>query len=203
MTFREGTVAGIPARVARVSFTGELSYEVAVPARRTAELWDALAAASVTAGIPPPVPFGVEALMTLRIEKGYLHVGADTDGTTYPADIGFDAAGRRGDDFVGRRSMQRPDAVRRGRLQLVGLLPEAADAVLAAGAHVVATGEGSDGHVSSACWSPALGRAIGLAMVRDGRSRMDETVTVDDLGRRLSARIVPPVFVDPDGSRLR
>ncbi|MCC7273011.1 MAG: (2Fe-2S)-binding protein [Alphaproteobacteria bacterium] len=198
MTFREGTVAGIPARVSRVSFTGELSYEIAVPARRTAALWDALAAAG------PMVPFGVEALMTLRIEKGYIHVGADTDGTTYPADCGFaDAVARRNDDFVGRRSMRRPDALRGGRLQLVGLLPEAADATLHAGAHVVAAGGGSDGHVSSACRSPAMGRTIALAMVRDGRARMGEAVTVDDLGKTVAARIVAPVFFDPEGTRLR
>ncbi|BBK33689.1 sarcosine oxidase subunit alpha [Stella humosa] len=204
MTFREGLVAGISARVSRVSFTGELSYEVAVPAGRTAELWDALTAAAGPAGIAPPVPFGIEALMVLRIEKGYLHVGADTDGTTYPADCGFgDVVAKRTDDFVGRRSMRRPDAVRDGRLQLVGLLPEAADAKLAAGAHIVAADEGSDGHVSSACWSPALGRSVGLAMIRNGRARLDETVTVDDLGRRLRARIVRPVFVDPDGTRLK
>jgi sarcosine oxidase subunit alpha len=198
MAFREGRVAGIPARVARVSFTGELSYEVSVPALRTTELWDALTAAG------SPMPFGVEALMTLRIEKGYLHVGADTDGTTYPADCGFAAAvARRADDFVGKRSMRRADATRPGRLQLVGLLPQAAADELRAGAHLVAADGGSDGHVSSACWSPALGRAIGLAMVRDGRARMGEPVTVDDLGRRLAARIVQPVFVDPEGARLR
>ena len=199
MTLREGHVAGIPARVSRVSFTGERSYEVAVPARRTAELWDALMAAGAA-----PVPFGIEALMTLRIEKGYLHVGADTDGTTYPDDCGFGAVvARRGDDFVGRRSMRRPDAVRAGRLQLVGLLPVTDDTALVAGAHVVAADAGSDGHVSSACWSPALGGRIALAMVRDGRARHGEVVTVDDLGRRTQARIVPPVFVDPEGARLR
>ncbi len=204
MSFREGMVAGIPARVSRVSFTGELSYEVAVAAQRTTELWDALAGATLPAGRAAPTPFGIEALMTLRIEKGYLHVGADTDGTTYPADCGFaDAVARRTDDFVGRRSMRRPDAVRAGRLQMVGLLPHWPDDVLAAGAHVVAPDEGSDGHVSSACWSPALGRSIGLAMVRDGRARMDELVTVDDLGRRVRARIVSPVFVDPEGARLK
>ncbi|WP_374440311.1 2Fe-2S iron-sulfur cluster-binding protein [Stella sp.] len=203
MSIREGQVAGIPARVARVSFTGECSFEIAVPARRTAELWDRLVAAAATAGIAPPTPFGVEALMVLRIEKGYLHVGADTDGTTYPADCGFaEVVARRTDDFVGRRSMRREDAVRAGRRQLVGLLPEGEDAALVAGAHVVAADEGSDGHVSSACWSPALGGRIALAMIRDGRGRMDEVVTVEDLGRRTRARIVPPVFLDPEGARL-
>lgn len=203
MSFREGQVAGIPARVARVSFTGECSFELSVPARRTAELWDALFVAATRAGIAAPTPFGVEALMTLRIEKGYLHVGADTDGVTYPADCGFgEVAAKRSDDFVGRRSMRREDAVRAGRRQLVGLAPVGDDAALVAGAHVVAPDQGSDGHVSSACWSPAVGGRIALAMIRDGRSRLDEVVTVEDLGRWSRARIVRPVFVDPEGARL-
>jgi len=198
MTVRDGRVAGIPARVSRVSFTGELSYEIAVPARSSDALWRALRAAG------PAVPFGIEAVMTLRIEKGYLHVGADTDGTTYPADCGFaDAVARRTDDFVGRRSMQRPDAVRPGRRQFVGLEAIAGEAALHAGAHVVAADGGSDGHVSSACFSPALGRRIALAMIRDGFARTGETVAVDDLGTTGSARIVPACFVDPDGTRLR
>ena len=83
------------------------------------------------------------------------------------------------------------------------LLPVTDDTALVAGAHVVAADAGSDGHVSSACWSPALGGRIALAMLRDGRARHGEVVTVDDLGRRTQARIVPPVFVDPEGARLR
>ncbi|MGE0717548.1 MAG: 2Fe-2S iron-sulfur cluster-binding protein [Alphaproteobacteria bacterium] len=198
MTFREGAVAGIPARVSRVSFSGELSYEIAVPARRTPELWDRLAAAG------PAVPFGIEALMTLRIEKGYVHVGADTDGTTYPADCGFaDAVARRTDDFVGRRSMRRPDALAAGRRQLVGLLPEPTDAPVHSGAHIVGTGGRSEGHVTSACRSPAFGRTICLAVLRDGRARTGEIVTLFDLGKKVSARVVPPVFFDPEGARLR
>ena len=203
MTFREGHVAGIPARAARVSFTGECSFELSVPARRTAELWDALATAAGRAGLPQPTPFGVEALMVLRIEKGYLHVGADTDGTTYPADCGFaDAVAKRQDDFVGRRSMRRQDALRTGRRQFVGLLPVTDDGALVAGAHIVAADGGSDGHVSSACWSPAVGGRIALAMIRDGGSRLDDVVTVEDLGRQTQARIVRPPFVDPEGARL-
>jgi sarcosine oxidase subunit alpha len=198
MTLREGRLAGIPVRVMRVSFTGETSYEIAVPARRTPELWEALAAAGEA------TPFGVEALMILRIEKGYLHVGADTDGTTFPQDCGFGPAmAKRADDFVGKRSAALPEAIRAGRRRLVGLLPDTPDAVPNPGAHIIGSDGRSEGHVTSACWSPVLGRAVALAMVRDGDARIGEAVTLSDLGRTNTARLVATPFIDPAGERLR
>jgi sarcosine oxidase subunit alpha len=119
MHYREGRVCGVPARVQRVSFTGELSFEIAVPWRFGEALFDAV----IEAGKPFSIaPFGVEALMVMRIEKGFLHVGADTDGTTYPQDIGFgETLAKKKGDFVGRRSSLRPSALDDDRRQLVGL----------------------------------------------------------------------------------
>ena len=201
MHWREGRIAGLPVRVMRVSFTGEASYEIQVPAGSTTELWDRLVDAGAAFGI---APFGIEALMTLRIEKGYIHVGSDSDGTTLPGDLGM-AGGiaRKTSDFVGRRSLMRPEALRDDRHQLVGILPDDPHQPLRAGAHVVAAADGrSEGYVTSACWSPALGRPIGLGMLRRGRARMGERIVLLDEGRRRDARVVAPCFVDPAGANL-
>jgi sarcosine oxidase subunit alpha len=201
MHWREGRVAGFPVRVMRVSFTGEASYEINVAARSAPALWDRLVDAGAAFGI---APFGIEALMTLRIEKGYIHVGSDSDGTTLPGDLGM-AGGiaRKASDFVGRRSLTRPEALRDDRHQLVGVLPDDAHQPLRAGAHVVAAADGrSEGYVTSACWSPALGRPIGLGMLRRGRARMGERIVLVDEGRRREARVVAPCFVDPAGANL-
>jgi sarcosine oxidase subunit alpha len=201
MHWRAGRVAGFAARVMRVSFTGEASYEINVAAREAPALWDRLVAAGGAFGL---APFGIEALMTLRIEKGYIHVGSDSDGTTLPDDLGM-AGGiaRKASDFVGRRSLMRPDALRPDRHQFVGILPEDPRVALRAGAHVVAAADGrSEGYVTSACWSPALGRPIGLGMLRRGRARLGERIVLVDEGRRRDARVVAPCFVDPAGAHL-
>lgn len=201
MTWRIGTVAGLPARVLRASFTGEASYEISVAADHATALGEALALAGTADGL---IPYGIEALMTMRIEKGFIHVGVDTDGTTLPGDVGM-AGGiaRKSSDFIGRRSLARADAVRPDRLQLVGL---ASDALLPVGAHILAgdavPGD-SHGHVSSSAWSPSLDRPIALAMLRAGRSRLGETVTLYDMGRRFRAAVIAPGVYDPAGERLR
>ena len=198
MTWCEGTVAGMNARVLRASFTGEASYEISVAARQATKLAEALRAAGA-------VPMGIEALMILRMEKGYIHIGADTDGTTLPGDIGMAGpiAGKAS-DFVGRRSLLRADATRQDRLQFVGLVSEGAQ--LPAGAHVLAPGGAvpgpTDGHVTSSAMSPNLGRPIALGLVRRGRERIGESVEVYDMGQRLRATIVEPVFIDKAGERL-
>ena len=176
-------------RLYRVSFSGELGYEIHVPARYGSALWQELLAAGEASGI---APYGLESLLVLRLEKGYLHLGAETDGTTIPADVGWgEVAGRKKADFIGKRSLARPDNQRTDRLQLVGLT--AADAgVLVAGAHLRLKGTrlGSDGWVTSAAMSPTLGRPIALAMLRGGRARLGESVTVHDLGREAAATVV-------------
>jgi sarcosine oxidase subunit alpha len=117
MHYRSGTIAGARTRIQRVSFSGELSYEVAVPWGYGRSLWEAMMLAGRRHDI---TPFGVESLMVMRIEKGFLHIGSDTDGTTYPQDLGFGPAiAKKKDDFVGRRSTQRPDGLREDRRHFV------------------------------------------------------------------------------------
>lgn len=205
MTAQRGYIGGIPARVARVSFTGELSYEIVVPWRCAGALWETLIAAGSSHGM---VPFGVEALMTLRIEKGFLHIGADTDGTTLPQDIGLGAImAKKTQDFVGRRSAYRPDGLRGDRRSFVGL--EATDgnaAPLAIGAHILPAGttqpQPGEGWVTSSTWSPTLGAPLALAMIERGEKRIGESVRVWDLGAWREARITRACRYDPQGTRL-
>lgn len=149
------------------------------------------------------VPYGTEALLLLRLEKGYLHVGLDTDGTTSPADVGWgEIALKKSSDYVGKRSLLRPDNLREDRLQLVGLQGD--DELLIPGAHVrlVGTTEGSDGWVTSAAWSPTLGTRIALALVRGGRGRAGSAVTLLDFGRSGRAQVTGTMSYDPAGERL-
>jgi sarcosine oxidase subunit alpha len=201
MSLREGRFAGVPARLYRVSFSGELGYEINVPARYGAALWTELMKAGADFGV---TPYGVETVLLLRLEKGYLHVGVDTDGTTAPADVGWgEVAAKRKGDFIGKRSLARPDNRRADRLQLVGLTDANGDA-LVAGAHLRLSGttEGSDGWVTSAAHSPALGKSIALALLRGGRARHGERVVVHDLDRRCEALVAPTTFLDAEGKRL-
>jgi sarcosine oxidase subunit alpha len=201
MTFRDGTVAGLPARVARVSFTGERSYEILIDGRRGLELWTAVLAAGAPFGI---APYGTEAMHVLRAEKGFVIVGQDTDGTVTPDDLGMGWIVRKDDsDFIGRRSLRREDTTRLGRKQLVGLL---SDQLLPEGAQLVEEDTARIpmamiGHVTSSYRSPTLDRPIALAMVARGRSRHGETVYAPLPDGTISAEIVPPVFYDPEGTR--
>jgi sarcosine oxidase subunit alpha len=203
MTFRDGTVAGVPARVARVSFTGELSYEVMVDARRGLELWEATIAAGERSrsGL---TPYGTEAMHVLRAEKGFVIVGQDTDGTVTPHDLGMGWIIRKDDsDFLGRRSLRRADTSRPDRKQLVGLMP---GSLLPEGAQLVEKDTcripmPMIGHVTSSYLSPTLDRPIALAMVERGRERHGQTVFAPLPGGTISAEIVSPVFYDAEGAR--
>lgn len=197
MTFREGKVAGIPVRVFRVSFTGEISYELCAPADRGAELWQALANAAAGAG---GLPVGVDAWMVLRTEKGYVHIGTDTDGTTTPDDIGWSHIHGRQGDFVGRRSLLRPANRASDRYQLVGLAIEGSLAMPAVGEHLKSAMAPSEGYVTSAAVSHVLGRPVAMGMVRAGSQRMGETFTLAQSAGRV--RIVERTAYDPAGARL-
>jgi sarcosine oxidase subunit alpha len=144
--------------------------------------------------------------MILRTEKGYLHVGGDTDGTTLPGDVGMDrgVAGKRA-HFVGRRSLLRPAAVDPDRLQLIGLLSVDGRTRLPVGAQVCATRPPapSQGFVTSSCFSPALGYPVALGMLRRGRQRLGERITVWHMGAPIEAAVSATPFVDAAGERLR
>jgi sarcosine oxidase subunit alpha len=201
MSFRTGTVAGIDARVLRVSYTGETSFEINVPTRRMGELWDTLMRIGQPHG---PTPVGIDAWNLLRLEKGFLHIGADTDGTTTPLNIGWDHVLRRKADFVGKRSLMRDLHKDPDRLQLVGLRASNR-AVLPIGAHLV-RGSGvdrqSDGFVTSSGASVVLGEGVAMALVHGGTARIGELVGLEHDGRRLAATIIHPARYDSEGARL-
>jgi sarcosine oxidase subunit alpha len=203
MRMREADVAGIPARIFRVSFSGELSYEINVSADYGLALWERLIAAGEPSGI---TPYGTEAMHVLRAEKGYIIIGQETDGSVTPVDLGLGALVAQDKDFLGRRSLVRPDTARPDRKQLVGLLPENPQEVLPEGAQVVASATGapplpSIGHVTSSYFGARIGRSFALALVQGGRARHGETVWAWLPERVVPARICPPVFYDPEGLR--
>ncbi|HEY0914596.1 MAG TPA: glycine cleavage T C-terminal barrel domain-containing protein, partial [Solimonas sp.] len=206
MSAREGRIGDVPVRVARVSFTGELGYEISVPWQYGLSLWNALLEAGKPLGI---IPFGIESLMVMRTEKGFLHVGSDTDGLTLPQDVGFGAIiDKKPEDFIGRRTTMTPDGRRTDRRQLVGLAPVDEASLLPVGGHVVdAAFKAASGHtqgwVTSSFMSPTLGRPVALALVERGRERLGEQVQVFDGGKLLPAKIVSMTAYDPEGERLR
>ncbi|MDP6970952.1 MAG: glycine cleavage T C-terminal barrel domain-containing protein, partial [Pseudomonadales bacterium] len=200
-TFRSGTLDGVPVRILRASFSGEVSFEVNVPNRYGIALWDAALERGADLGVRP---YGVEAVMVMRIEKGYLHIGSDTDGTSTPDDVGWGhVAKRKKAHFIGKRSLMRPNNTRDGRHQFVGLAPVDCSQPLVSGAHLARPGmHASDGYVTSAAYSPTLDRYVGLGLLKDGRARIGETIDVVDAGERQQARVVEPVHYDPEGTRL-
>ena len=203
MAFATGTYDGVPLRVARVSFTGDRSYELSVPVSRARSLRKRIVAAlpALGGGL-----MGSEALMILRAEKGYVIVGKDTDGAIMPHDLGQSGPRlQRKDEYIGKRSLFLPVAQDRERKQLVGLEVLSGEPPLPTGAHLVegfGKARRSLGYVTSSTWSPTLGRAIALGLVVDGAARMGERHGVYHLGAERRARIVSPVALDPEGKRL-
>ncbi len=202
MTMSESALDGVPLRVLRASFSGELGYEINVPADHVRGLIERLweRAADVEA-----VPYGIEALEIMRTEKGYIHIGTDTDGTTLPQDIGFARAiERKAANFVGRRSLLRPAARDAARFQLVALSPADRQTVLPVGAQIAAAAPPTqtEGHVTSSYWSPALGAPVALGMLARGTQRLGEKVRVHHLGLIIDAEVVKAPFIDPSGGRL-
>ena len=202
MTCREVNHGGVAMRVLRASFSGELGYEINVPAQHTQALLERLWHAGQPIGV---MPYGVEALMILRTEKGYLHVGADTDGTTFPGDVGLDRGiANKAANFVGRRSLLRPVATDPDRMQLVGLLPQDRRSRLPVGAHITqhAPPGPIEGYVTSSAFSPVLGHPVALAMLKRGSQRVGEHVTVFHLGQPFAVEVVKTPFFDVAGDRL-
>jgi sarcosine oxidase subunit alpha len=202
MTLREITDGGVAMRVLRASFGGELGYEINLPALHTQALLDRLWEIGREYGV---VPYGIEALMIMRTEKGFLHVGADTDGTTLPSDVGMDRGiAKKAANFVGRRSLLRPAAQDPDRMQLVGLLPRDRRTKLPVGAHVAASKPPApiEGFVTSSHHSPVLGHPVALCMLARGQSRIGDTLTVWHLGYSIEAEVVKTPFYDPSGERV-
>lgn len=206
MDWRDGTVAGVKARVFRISFTGELSYEVNVPAHYGRHIWQALIEAGEEFSM---TPYGTETMHVLRAEKGFIIVGQDTDGSMTPADMNMDwvVGKKKTFSFIGKRSLQRSDTGRENRKQLVGLKTVDGQAVLPEGAQVVFDAKqkipmAMQGHVTSSYYSAYLGHSIALAVVKGGLGRMGQVIycPLAD-GRIIAAEIVSSVFYDPKGER--
>jgi sarcosine oxidase subunit alpha len=197
---------GLPARLYRLSFSGELAFEIGVPADHGEAFIEALMQAGAPLGL---VPYGTEALGVLRIEKGH-PAGGELNGQTTAADLGLGRMLSKRKDFCGRVLSQRPALVDPARPVLVGLRALDAAQVLRAGAHLLPPGADAKtandlGHVTAACFSPHLGRMIGLALLSGGRARIGTRIRVFDpvRGGDAEAEVVPPVFIDPEGVRSR
>jgi len=202
MSVREGHVAGIAARVFRVSFSGAPGFEIAVPARRGYELWTTLLGAGERFGI---TPYGTEAMHVLRAEKGFIIVGQETDGSVTPIDLGLDRMVASAKWFIGKRSLARADTMRTDRKQLVGLLTEDPNVVLPEGAQLVIDPKVRPpapmvGHVTSSYFSANCGRSIALALIRSGPVHIGETVYAALDGTIVKATIHAPNFLDAPGA---
>ena len=205
MSVAAARICGVEGMVMRVSFTGELGYELNVPADYGLGVWKAVHAAGAAHGI---TCYGTETMHVLRAEKGYIIVGQDTDGTVTPDDAGLAwAVGRKKPDFVGRRSLQRQSMQAPDRKQLVGLRPRDGRTLLDEGAQVAERPDQRPpmrlvGHVTSSYQSAVLGVPIALAMVAGGRARLGQTLYVPMPGGDVAVEVVSPVFYDPKGERI-
>jgi sarcosine oxidase subunit alpha len=205
MSVREGKICGVPTRLFRMSFTGERGFEINVPADFGQSVWEAVWSEGQKHGA---CAYGTEAMHVLRVEKGYIIVGQETDGTVTTGDVGLDwAVGKNKTDFVGMRGMKRPDLVSSGRKQLVGLKTRDPKDVLDEGAQIVADPKQQVpmtmiGHVTSSYWSENCGHSLALALVVDGHSRVGETLFVPMPDRTIAVEVTGTVFVDPEGERL-
>ena len=202
LNMRQGTLLRFPVRIYRVSFTGELTYEINVPADLGPKLWEALVEVGAGEGLEP---IGLDALMQLRLEKGFLHVGTDTDGTTVPEDVGWGkVAATKQADFIGKRSLALPEHVRPDRLQLIGVRALGNEPFII-GSHLRLQGSSSptDGWITSAGIATLTREPIALALLRSGRHYLGKEVNVFDNGALLGrARVVTPMFYDPTGERM-
>ncbi|EID74118.1 MULTISPECIES: 2Fe-2S iron-sulfur cluster-binding protein [Rhodococcus] len=208
MAWRETSLGGVHVRVARISFSGELAFEVNVDGWHAPAVWARLIAAGEKFDI---TPYGTETMHVLRAEKGYPIIGQDTDGTVTPQDLGMSwAVSKKKRDFIGKRSFTRAENQNPLRKQFVGLLPLDKQTVLPEGAQIIE--EALDGilppapvpmlgHVTSSYLSAELGRPFGLALVKGGRARLGDTLHVPVDGNLVAVEVTSSVLVDPEGAR--
>ncbi len=205
MEWRDGEIGGFPVRAYRISFSGELSYEIAVPASMGLAFWEALIKAGQEFSV---MPYGTECLHIMRAEKGFIMIGDETDGTVIPQDLGLHwAISKKKTDFLGKRAQERSHMTDPSRWKLVGL--ETTDrSVLPDGAYAVAEGENANGQrnmqgrVTSTYYSPTVGRGIAMGLVLNGPDRMGEVLDFPGTdGKITRARIVDPVFYDKEGDK--
>ena len=203
MAFRDGIVADLPARIVRVSFTGELSFEVNVAPRHLLGLWEKVLAAGASFGI---APIGSEANHVLRVEKGFLSLGHEVDGTIDAYDLGLGwMMSKKKSDYIGKRSVDLRRAGNTVRHELVGLLPDDPNCPIPEGAPLTPSGkkQATEGLVTACVWSVVNNRWIALALLENGHARRGETAHVRLRNSIIPVQITAPVFYDPDGKVLR
>ena len=199
LAWRYAAVSGVPVRLYRISFTGELSYEIHCDARFGQQVWDAIWQAGRTFDM---TPYGTENMHVLRAEKGYIIIGQETDGTVGPDDLGLSwAIATKKPDFIGKRSLARPDMARSDRKQLVGLMPEIQ---IPEGAQIVDMAESRAmlGHVTSSYYSPVLDKPFALALLAGGRARIGQQVHARFGASSVACRVVDSVIYDAQGERI-
>jgi sarcosine oxidase subunit alpha len=205
MTFADGTLGGLPVRVHRISFSGELSYEIAVPAGHAASLWEKLHEAGQEFGL---MAYGTEAMHVMRAEKGFIMMGDETDGTVIPQDLNLGwAISKKKVDYLGKRGQERTHLASADRFVLAGF--ETIDgSVIPDGSYIVAEGHNANGQrnnqgrVTSTYYSPTLKRGIAMGLIRGGMARMGEVVGFNTVtGGLVQARVVDPVFYDKEGEK--
>jgi sarcosine oxidase, subunit alpha len=206
MHSREATIDGIPVRIARISFSGELAFEINTEWGYARYIWEKLWMLERHYDL---TAYGTETMHVLRAEKGYIIVGQDTDGTQTPYDLNMSWIVSKKKEFIGKRSFQLPYLKAAGRTQLVGLLPEKDDEIIPEGAYITKVNAEADEHgrtshtgfITSSYFSPMLGRGFALALVADGLNRMDEMVSIPVGKKVVQAKICDAVFVDKENIR--
>ncbi|MDT2084297.1 MAG: sarcosine oxidase subunit alpha family protein [Planktomarina sp.] len=205
MAWADGNIGGISCRAYRISFSGELSYEIALPANQGLQFWEMLIDAGTEFGA---MPYGTECLHVMRAEKGFIMIGDETDGTVIPQDLGLSwAVSKKKDDFLGKRAQQRSFMDNDNRWQLVGL--ETLDgSVLEDGAYAISSGKNANGQkntqgrITSTYYSPTLKKGIAMGLVHNGPSRVGEVISFTKIGTSpVEAKIVSPIFFDPEGKK--
>ena len=205
MSFKEGLIDNIKCRVMRISFTGELSYEINIQANYGKAVWEKCIQAGKEFKI---TPYGTEAMHLLRAEKGFVIVGQETDGTVTPIDLQMDwIVSKKKYDFIGKRSLYRSDTMKEGRKQMVGLLTEDPNEVLEEGAQIVAEVKEKPpmdmlGHVTSSYYSPNLKKSIALAVVKNGKNLSGKKLYVPMKNKIIEVTVSDAVFIDKEGKRL-
>ncbi len=211
MTFKNFDYKETKIRIMRASFTGELGYEIYIPPKFGLELWEEIFSCGKEYNL---IPYGTETMHLLRAEKGYIVIGQETDGTVTPIDLNYNwMIGKNKKDFIGKRSLSRPDTSREDRKQLVGLLPINRKDIIEEGQHIVELNELPKkitnpikylGHVSSGYHSPNLNHSIGLAMIKGGKNLLGHKFFVTATGKtkNIPVELVNPVFIDPENKRL-
>ena len=204
MSVRSGQLNGIPVQLFRVSFSGELAFEINIDSNYALSMWQAIMKAGQEFDI---TPYGTEAMHVLRAEKGFIIVGQDTDGSVTPVDLRMNWMLSKNKDFIGKRSLSRPDCLRDNRKQLVGLISKDGKTVLPEGAQLVEDPSTPVpvpmcGHVSSSYMSSCLGHPIALALVAGGHSRMGEPLYASSKDNSfIPVTITSPIFYDSNNER--